>query len=151
MTLDATKPTDIEEISSHASYIREARAEINDFTSSIDFDQTDLTISAGVTSLAVGIDLSVAKLEVVNVDADAVVNIANITGGSAGQIKVFIAEDSNVMFTHNATGETSGVIRLNQPAHVTEYNLSQGDVFVLCNVGGSNGYWKELFRTLYVG
>jgi len=151
MTLDATKPTDVEEISSHAGYIREARSEINSFTSSIDFDQTDLTIGAGVTSLAVGIDLSAAMLEVVNVQADAVVNIANITGGGAGQVKIFIAEDDNVIFTHNATGETSGVIRLNQPAHVTEYNLSQGDVFILCNVGGSNGYWRELIRTLYTG
>ncbi len=150
MALDTTKPSDVDDLAAHAEYIRENRTSINAL-SGTPFAQTDLVIGAGVVTLAVGTDLSDANIEVINVSADAAVTIANITLGTAGQIKHFIAEDGDVTFTNAAVAVVGGVFRLNQAPAVGAYNLAIGDILTLCNVGGGNGWWKELYRTVYAG
>jgi len=151
MAIDSTKPTPTEEVSSHAAYIRENRREINALTITSAFDQTDLTVTAGTVGLIVGTDLSAAVVDVVNIDADAAVTLATITAGTAGMIKIFIAEDDDITWTNNAVDTTGNVIRLNQVPAAGSYTMSEGDILVLCNIGGSDGYWKELYRTLFVG
>lgn len=152
MALDATKPTNTDNLATHAAYIRAIAAEVNSLAAGVsDVDQTNLSISAGTTALVVGTDLSSAMIEIVNVSAGAAVDIANITGGTAGQIKLFIAEDNNVSFSNDAVSIIGGVLRLNQIPATLDFDLSLGDILAICNIGGTNGYWKELFRTLFVG
>jgi len=150
MTLDATKPSNTDPVSGHAEAIRENRSEINGL-SGLPFDQTSLVIAIGTIGLIVGTDLSDSSIEVVNLSADGAVTIGTITLGTAGQIKVFIAEDDDVTITNEAVAVVGGVVRLNQVPAVGTYNLQTGDILALCNVGGGDGYWKELWRTLFVG
>lgn len=151
MAIDATKPSDIEEVSSHAAYIRETRTEVNSAVAASSFDQTDLEVTAGSTGLIVGTDLSAAMIDVVNITGDGGVTLATITAGVAGMIKIFIAEDDDITWTNNAVDTTGNVIRLNQMPAAGDYNMDEGDVLALCNIGGSDGYWKELYRTDFAG
>jgi len=150
MTLDVAKPSDTDPVSVHAEAIRDNRIEINAL-SGIPFAQTSLVIAIGTIGLVVGTDLSESSIEVINLSADGAVTIGTITLGTAGQIKVFIAEDDDVTITNEAVAVVGGVVRLNQVPAVGTYNMQTGDILALSNVGGGNGYWKELFRTLFVG
>ena len=92
--MDATKPTDVEQISAFAAYIREARAAINALSSGSGVGVTALNIAAGTVSLTVGTDIGIFGLELIPMTADAGVSIANIVGGTEGQIKFFVALDN---------------------------------------------------------
>ena len=150
MALDATRPTDTDPVSIHAEYIRAARAAINTINN-VAFSTQELEIALGTVALEVGVDLSNGNLEMIFLTAAGVVTIGKITEGREGQIKIFMALDSQVIFTHNAVATTGGVFRLNQPAFAASFTFSTGDVLVLVNKDGADGYWRELWRTLYVG
>ncbi|MFA5037848.1 MAG: hypothetical protein WC479_11820, partial [Candidatus Izemoplasmatales bacterium] len=73
--MDATKPTDVEQISAFAAYIREVRAAVNALSAGTGFGTTALNIAAGTVALTVGTDLGLYGLELVLVTADAGVSI----------------------------------------------------------------------------
>ena len=95
-------------------------------------------------------------VESIIVTAIGAVDIANITAGTAGQIKIIIPGDNNFTLSDNSVAIVGGVIRLNQIPAAGELDMVSGDVIGLINIGGdggitSDGYWKEIYRTLYVG
>jgi hypothetical protein len=150
MSLDATKPTDVELMSALPIYIREARAAINALSGGGDVGVTDLTIAAGAIALTVGTDLGLFGLETVIVDALAGVNISTIVGGSQGQVKIFIFQDNNIGIVDGLA--LNGGIYLNQLPALTTFAAQTNDVLALVNVGGNGstiqGYWKEIFRQI---
>ena len=157
MALNTARPTDTDVISIHAAYIRETRTSVNALAAGVsDVVQTVLNLAGGTTSLVVGTDISDSMLESIIVTAIGAVDIANITGGTAGQIKVIIPGDNNFTLSDNSVAIVGGVIRLNQIPASGEIDMVSGDVIGLVNIGGdagvtSDGYWKEIYRTLYVG
>ena len=148
--MDATKPTDVEIVSALAAYIREARAAINALSSGSGVGVTELTIPAGTVSLSVGTDLGIFGFEIVIVNADAGVNIANIVGGTQGQTKVFVFQDSNIGIVDGLA--VNGAIYLNQLPALSSFVAQANDILALVNVGGDGstvqGYWKEVFRQI---
>ena len=153
MTLDTTKPTDQEVVSLLPGYIREDRLAINSIVGSDNFGVTALAVAAGVTALAIGTDLSTDGIEVVIISGTGLANLATITGGTQGQIKIFIFQDANIdMVDGNA--KAGGVLYLNHLPALSDFDAQLDDVLVLVNVGGNGaavyGYWKELYRTLSV-
>ena len=90
MSLDVNKPEDQVNVNELASYIRENREAINALSVGGSVAQTDLTVTAGQTSLTVGTDLSAVGLETIVVTGSGVATIATILGGTDGQIKIFI-------------------------------------------------------------
>ena len=147
--MDATKPTDQEQVSAIASYIREARAAINALSSGSGVGVTSLTIAAGAVALTVGTDLGLFGSEVVIVDADGAANIANIYGGTQGQIKKLIFQDNNVGIVDGLA--VGGALYLNQLPALSTFAAQANDVLELVNVGGdggvtTHGYWKETGR-----
>lgn len=152
MTLDATKPTDVEILSVLPTYIREARAAINALSGGGDVGVTDLTIPPGTVALTVGTDVGLFGLEIVIVDADAAVNIANILGGTQGQTKIFIFQDSNISIVDGLA--TAGAIYLNQLPVLSSFAAQVNDILALTNIDGDGatvqGYWKEIFRQVAI-
>lgn len=152
MTLDTTKPTDQVLVSEIPSYIRENRVGINAYEDAGgEVDITNLILDAGVNTMAIPDDLSVAKIETVMIDAAGAVNIETITGGVDGHIKKFVFQSSNVSFTDGS--EADGKFYLNQLPAGQVFSGHKDDVLVLVNIGGgdaNDGYWKELYRTLNV-
>ena len=146
--MDATKPTDVELVSALAAYIREARAGINALSSGSGVGVTELTIAAGAVALTVGTDLGLFGFEIVIVDADAGVNIANIVGGTQGQAKIFVFQDNNISIVDGL--QANGAIYLNQLPALSSFVAQTNDILALTNVGGDGstvqGYWKEVFR-----
>jgi hypothetical protein len=146
--MDATKPTDVENVSALPAYIRETRAAINALSAGTGVGVTELTIPTGTVSLSVGSDLGTFGFEIVIVDAEAVVNIANILGGVQGQVKIFIFQDNNVRIVDGLAA--NGAIYLNQLPALSSFVAQANDVLALVNIGGDGstvqGYWKELFR-----
>lgn len=156
MTLDATKPTDVQAVSSHAGYQRETRAALNAIeAASANLVQTTLALPAGTTSISVGTELSSAMIEVINITAAAAITLTRIGGGTKGQVKIFIFGDGDIDL-ENSTDENNGEFRLNQLPAVTDYEAADNDILCLINVdgdpsGGVDGYWAEAFRTVFVG
>lgn len=146
--MDATKPTDVEQISAFAAYIREVRAAVNALSSGSGFGVTALNIAVGTVALTVGTDVGLFGLELVPVTADAGVSIANIVGGTEGQVKVFVALDNNVSIVDGL--KASGAIYLNQLPALSSFTMQSGDVLAIANIDGDGstvqGYWQELFR-----
>jgi len=151
MALDTTKPEDSVLVSAIASYIRANRQAINTNESSVAAGSalvyTNLNIGAGVTALDIDTDLSAAMLEMVRITGTGAADIAEITGGTAGQVKIFHLGDSNVRFERDLTK-----IALNQSEAETYYGGQIYDVIAFVNIGGdpavpTNGVWWELFRT----
>lgn len=151
MALDTTKPADSELVSLLASYIRANRAAINTNETSIAAGSalvfTELNVGAGETALDIDDDLSAAMLEMVWLTGTGAADIAEIVGGTAGQVKIFILGDANVRFERDLTK-----IALNQSEAETYYGGTQYDVVAFVNIGGDpgaadNGVWWELFRT----
>ena len=109
---------------------------------------TELTIAAGAVALTVGTDLGLFGFEIVIVDADAGVNIANIVGGTQGQTKVFVFQDNNISIVDGL--QANGAIYLNQLPALSSFVAQANDILALTNVGGDGstvqGYWKEIFR-----
>lgn len=149
MTLDVNQPTDQVSNSELPSYIREDRAAINAISGSGNVGVTDLTVPSGTISLTVGSDLGDYGLEIVNIEAAALVTLATILGGTNGQVKIFIFQDANIDLTDGA--KAGGAFYLNQLPALSDYSPSQDAILALANIGGdgasNHGYWKELFRT----
>lgn len=148
--MDATKPTDQELLNAHAAYIREARATVNALSAGSGVGVTSLNIALGTTTLVVGTDLGRFGFELILLTADGAVSITTITGGVAGQVKVFVAIDSNVSFVDGLA--VSGKLYLNHLPVLSSFAMQDGDVLALTNIGGDGsavqGYWKELLRTI---
>jgi len=146
--MDATKPTDVEQISAFAAYIREARAAVNALSAGTGVGVTVLDIAAGAVSLTVGTDVGRFGVELVLMTADGAVSIANILGGTEGQIKIFLALDNDVDIVDGL--QAGGAIYLNQLPALSSYAMQTGDVLALVNVDGDGstvqGFWRELFR-----
>jgi len=153
MTLDTTKPFDTALVSDLASYIRANRVAINAIVGSDNFGVVDLEVAAGAISLAIGTELSTDGIEVVIISGAGLANLATITGGTEGQIKIFIFQDANVdMVDGNA--RAGGVFYLNHLPALSNFDAQQDDVLALVNIDGDGastyGYWKELYRSLSV-
>jgi len=153
MSLDATVPSDAGFVSDLAGYSRETRAALNVIETAVASlgavaSVTELALAAGATSIAVGSGgLSSLRWEIVLLTAAGAANIAQITGGTQGQLKIFILLDADVQFVRNPT-----YIALNQPAAIANYGGYAGDVIAFVNINGNpstgvDGYWKEIWRT----
>lgn len=151
MALDTTKPADSILLSELAAFIRANRVAINTNETSIAAGSalvyTILNVSGGATVMDIDTDLSAAMLEMVYLTGSGAADIAEITGGTAGQVKIFMLGDANVRFERDLTK-----IALNQSDAETYYGGVQYDVIAFVNIGGDpvapdNGIWWELFRT----
>ena len=153
MSLNTSEPTDQRMVSEIASYIRENRVVINAISGGGDVGVTNLSIAAGITSLGIPADLGAFGLELVIVTGTGVADVATITGGTNGQIKIFIFQDANIDFVDSMT-KAGGTFYLNQLPAGSDFEPQQDDILALANVGGNGaatyGYWKEVFRTLSV-
>jgi hypothetical protein len=111
---------------------------------------TALNIAAGTVSLTVGTDIGIFGLELIPMTADAGVSIANIVGGTEGQIKFFVALDNNVSIVDGL--KANGAIYLNQLPALSSFAMQDGDVLALTNIDGDGatvqGYWRELYRSV---
>ena len=153
MTLDITKPTDQCLVSEIPGYIRENRVAINAFESGdAEYTTTIINLSTGTTTLVVGTDIANVDMEIILISALGACVLENITGGTAGQIKIFVMQDSDISFTDGVKSE--GKFYLNQLPALTDFNAAQDDTLALVNVGGdgvsNSGYWKEFNRQLSV-
>ena len=151
--MDATKPTDQELISAIPAYIRETRAAVNAvIAEESDVAITTLTISAGTTALVIGTTLLAVAIEVVKLNSLGAADIAQIRGGTEGQIKIFIFQGNNMTFADGA--KALGALYLNQLPVGSLLAAQQDDVLALVNIGGNGsteyGYWKELWRQISV-
>lgn len=152
MSLDATKPTDEITVAELPAYIRACAAAINAISGSGNVGITNLSVTAGMTSLTVGTNVGSYGLEVVIVTGAGVAVLTTILGGTDGQIKIFIFQDANVSITDGA--KSVGKFYLNHLPALSNFAPQQDDVLAIVNVGGDGaavyGYWKELFRTISV-
>lgn len=153
MSLDATKPTDAELLSAFAAYIRETRAAVNALVAGAsDVDVTALTVTAGLTTLTVGTDLSEAAIEIIKVTGGGVAALQYILDGVDGQIKIFVFNDGNVSFVD--ADKSAGQFYLNHLPAYSNYDAAENDVLILINIGGNGttvqGYWKEIYRQVAV-
>jgi len=158
MTVDATKPTETEFVDTHAGYIRTLAAAMNALELNIQgVVATEFDLTTGDTTMDIDADISDALIEVLRLDMDAgggTADIATITGGTQGQIKIIIIEDTGITFSRSAS-QADGTIWLNQTAGASDYGGTVGDILCLVNIDGNpatptEGYWKELFRTAQV-
>ena len=153
MSLDVTKPTDQVTVAELPTYIRENRAAINAIVGSDNFGVVDLEVTAGATSLAIGTELSSDGIELVIISGAGLADIATITGGTEGQIKIFVFQDANIDIA-DGNAKINGVFYLNHLPAGSDFDAQQDDVLAVVNIGGNGaaiyGYWKELFRFLSV-
>ncbi len=152
MTVDAAEPAGTRLTFSLDNYIRENREQINLLWSAVGACGAigtirELTLSLGQALLVNDTDLTDAPLETVLITANGAGNsITQITGCTQGQIKIFIAQDDDLLtWVYDA-----GKLSLNSGG--TNLLCQTYDVLALVNVGGnpgtSNGWWLELFRNL---
>jgi len=152
--LDVTKPTDQELNSTWPAWIRALHTYINTMEEGApsNFAVTNLTISAGDTTLSIGVDLSDVSLEVIFVSGTGASNISYIYGGTSGQIKIFIFMDNTVSIQDGL--KVTGQIYLNQLPVLSIMGAQENDVLVLVNVEGNGssifGWWKEMYRQVAV-
>lgn len=150
MSLDVTKPTDQEPVAELPRYIRENRASIN--ANEIGYSTTELAVIAGNVALVVGTDLSAASIETILISGVGASTLSFIRGGTEGQIKIFIFQDSDISLQDGVKAD--GRFYLNQLPALTIYNAQQDDVIAFSNIGGDGaavyGYWKELWRQISV-
>lgn len=146
--MDATKPTDAEQVSALAAYIREARAGVNALSAGTGVGTTTLNMAVGTTTLTVGTDLGNFGLDLARCTADAAVSIATITGGTSGQIHIIVALDNNISLVDGLAA--AGHLYLNHLPALSSFAMQTGDVIALVNIGGDGGatlgYWRELWR-----
>lgn len=151
MTLDPNKPTDQESVSLLPSYIREDRAVINSISGGNDVGATDLVVAAGSTSLVIGTDVGAFGFESVKVTGVGISTLLTMLGGTEGQVKVLVFQDTNVRIT-DGNVKSGGRFYLNQLPAASDFEPQQDDVIAFVNVDGDGGstygYWKELYRTL---
>ena len=153
MTLDTNEPTDQRAVSELASYVRANRVAINAIVGSDNFGVVDLDVVAGATSLAIGTELSSDGIELVIISGTGLADIATITGGTEGQIKIFVFQDANIDIA-DGNAKAGGVFYLNHLPALSDFDAQQDDVLAVVNIGGdgasTHGYWKELFRSISV-
>lgn len=153
MTLNANEPTDQRMVSELPSYIREGRAELNAISALTSFSVTNLEVAAGATSLTIGVELGTDGIEIVIISGAGAADIANIYGGTEGQIKLFIFQDTRVDIVDGDV-KTGGAFYLNQLPAGSDFEPQQDDILAVVNVDGNGGstygYWKEILRTLSV-
>ena len=154
MTLNANEPTDQRGVNELASYIREDRAVINSMSIAGDpgdVGVTDLTVNIGTTLLTIGTDVGAYGYEVVKVTGSGVSTLTGIIGGTEGQVKLLVFQDTNVRIT-DGNVKSTGLFYLNQLPAGGDFNPQQDDVIWFVNVDGNggaiNGYWKEVNRTI---
>ncbi len=151
MSLAANEPTDQRMVSELPYYIRETRAAVNATSGSGNVGNTVLSVAVGATSLSVGTELGSYGVETIKCSGVGVATLTAISGGTEGQVKVFIFQDTNVRFTDSVL-KSGGTFYLNQLPSGGNFNPQQDDVIALINIGGDGGsvggYWKELYRTL---
>ncbi len=150
MAIDASKPTDLEFGSSHAAYIREVRQQTNDNEAAIGAaayipTQSDVDMTPGQATLIVGTHVADVAFEVVHINSATAETVDTMTFGTAGQIKIFIAEGNNVTIGHDGVN-----ISLNGN---DDLPMEVGDALTLVNVGGAgdgitDGTWWESGRVL---
>ena len=147
---DVTKPEDQVPVSQLPAYIREDRAAINAVTSGAGFGVTALDVAPGVTSLTVGSDLLAVGHEIIIVTGGVAV-LATILGGTNGQIKTFIFQNSTVDLLDGV--KNNGKFFLNHLPALTNFEPDLNDILTLVNIGGDGaavyGYWLELDRTIF--
>jgi len=150
--LDMNNPTDQVAVSELPLYIRENRVAINAVSGVGNVGVTDLTVAAGSVSLTIGSELGSYGYEIVVIDADAVVALAKILGGTQGQVKVLVFQDNNISITDGVA--SGGNFYLNHLPALSDFSALTNDVLALVNIGGDGasvyGYWKELYRQVAV-
>ncbi len=143
--LTESEPSNQRLVSELASYIREDRVAINSMRIST------VEVATSAVKLTIGTELNNEWLEVVILSGEGAATLATIEDGTEGQIKVLIFQDGNLDLTDGV--KDSGKLFLNQAA-LSTLNAAQDDVLALVNVGGdggvTQGYWKELFRSIDV-
>jgi hypothetical protein len=155
MPLNESKPNDATLFSQLDDFQRETREYINDLESTLlgnSYTYTELSYVGG--TVEVGEDVSDVNLEFIEITAASPETLSNMQSGREGQIKHFIARDSNVTIEQAKSSTTGGSFRLNAPGG-EDLSLSTNDVVVFVNVGGdggnsTDGYWQEIYRTLAV-
>ena len=156
-TVDATLPLATDLVTAIDDYMRESRASINYLCQAVGAgiltpEYNAVNMEAGDTTLALGVELGEVGLEIVGLTADAAVNLTTITVGTAGQVKLFIALDTNITIIQGYD-TTGGVFYLNSPESV-DLEMQLHDVLAVVNIGGDgdtvDGYWLELYRKLHV-
>lgn len=149
--LDVNKPEDQVLVSQLPAYIRENRAAINAVTSGAGFGVTNLNVPPGTISLTVGVDLLAVGHEIVIVTGGVAV-LQTIIGGTEGQIKTFIFQNSTVDLLDGVKAD--GKFYLNHLPALSNFEPEPDDVLTLVNIEGDGaavyGYWKELYRTISV-
>jgi hypothetical protein len=155
MSLDPSKPTDQELVSTWPSWIRALHAYINVLEGNLSgsiFVVTELSITAGDTTLVVGTDLSRAMFEVVFVSGVGPSTLKHIYGGTQGQFKVFIFMNNLVSVEDG--DKDDGEFYLNQLPVGSVFGAQENDVLMLANVDGNGsdefGWWKEVYRQVAV-
>lgn len=152
MTLNVNEPTDQRMISELPAYIREDRAAINAVSLSANsLGVTELEVAAGAVSLSIGTELGNFGHEIVEISGAGISTLLTILGGTNGQVKLFVFEDTNVRFT-DSISKANGTFYLNHLPAGSNFEPQQDDILALVNIGGDGstiqGYWKELYRTL---
>ncbi len=150
MTVDATRPLDTEFGSTHAEYIREGRVQMNANEAAVAAAayapvQSDVDMTPAQTVLIVGTHIANVAFEIVHINAGAAETVDTITFGTAGQIKIFVAEGNNVTIGHDGIN-----ITLNGN---DDLPMQTNDVLTLVNVGGAgdgitDGNWIETGRVV---
>ncbi len=155
MSLDATQPTDQALVSSWPSWVRLSRAAVNALEAAAvfttGFGVTSLNVTAGTTTLVIGTDLLAISHELILMTGVGASTLVTITGGTEGQIKIIIFQDANIDLTDGL--KAGGALYLNQVPILSDFEPAQDDVLTLINIGvtgDTDGYWKELYRTLSV-
>lgn len=96
------------------------------------------TMAAGETEIA-SVD---TPLEVIHITPAVAVDLAQITGGRAGMIKILIPKNANLTVSNSATMYLDGAV---------DYVMATNDLLVLLNIDGdpdtaTDGYWREIIR-----
>lgn len=154
MTLDVNKPEDSILVSEIAAYIRANRAAINAVsvagTGSVGAVTLDI---AGAASLTIGTELSEEGYETVVISSTGAATLATILGGTQGQIKMFVFQDTNVVIT-DSNDKANGTFHLNEAPALGDYTPAVDDVLTVVNIGGdgagTHGYWREVDRAANV-
>lgn len=157
MTIDATVPLGTELISNLDNRDREERVEINALWSAVSAmgwttgllvaSIRETEMEAGQVNLVTGTGVTDIPFEIIRLTGAAAVDLENITGARAGQVKLFKLEDGNVTMKYDAT-------KIDMHGD-QDLACASGDVVWLCNIGGdpdagTDGTWFELMRHLAV-
>jgi hypothetical protein len=111
---------------------------------------TSYSMTAGQTTLTVGVELSAVQIEVVFLAAVAAEELQRVNGANSGDIKIFIMTNDNVTIVRN-----DSYIKTKNPLLGPNFPAAAGDVVALANNGGvagtaAHGTWIEIFRALQV-